>query len=170
MKTTKKGFTLIELIVVIAIIGVLAALLVPQMLGYVKKSKISKADTACSSIQKGVDAGLTDLLAKTGNTAPANGWHAISGGNISAAITGSQLTEYTKEYFDLEKVAEGAIYLYKGSCIGVCCTIDGTYWGTWPTGLLNAKNHDKKEGSNNFINGSLAGAKALLADADDKIS
>lgn len=36
---TKKGFTLIELIVVIAIVGVLAALLIPSLLGYVRKSK-----------------------------------------------------------------------------------------------------------------------------------
>ena len=39
----RKGFTLIELIVVIAIIGILAAILIPQFTGFTNKAKSTQA-------------------------------------------------------------------------------------------------------------------------------
>ncbi|MCR4862706.1 MAG: prepilin-type N-terminal cleavage/methylation domain-containing protein [Ruminococcus sp.] len=150
MKTTKKGFTLIELIVVIAIIGVLAAILVPSMLGYVRKSKISSANSGASSIQKGFEATLTDADSK-GIKLEFNGWVDFKDGKINAlshiSSDGTNLSENLTEgvgnYFDKFHKAKGAAYIQRSSCPAVFCTTDGTYWGTFPSGYVEAKDYKK---------------------------
>ena len=58
--SNKKGFTLVELVVVIAIIGVLAAILVPSMMGYVKKSRLKTANGNAKTAYNAVAEYLAD--------------------------------------------------------------------------------------------------------------
>ena len=46
-KSNKKGFTLIELIVVIAILAILAAILIPAITGYIAKAEQGRDSANC---------------------------------------------------------------------------------------------------------------------------
>ena len=55
MNTAQKGFTLIELMIVIAIIGILAAIAIPAYQTYTKKARFSEVVLAASSVKSAVD-------------------------------------------------------------------------------------------------------------------
>lgn len=136
MKTTKKGFTLIELIVVIAIIGVLAAILVPSMLGYVKKSKIQGANSSATTFlnafnSAGTDLDESDAWFQDGTYAFSDGKCTITAVEEGKEVKAEDVSDVIKPFFsDIAKI-EANVKVTDG--IGIACAVkSGKYFGTSP--------------------------------------
>ena len=75
----KKGFTLIELMAVIAIIAILAAVLVPTVNGYINRSKKTAIITECRTVMNAIE---------TYNAVTSSPINTASDTEISEATTG----------------------------------------------------------------------------------
>jgi type IV pilus assembly protein PilA len=74
MKTTnQKGFTLIELMIVVAIIGILAAIALPAYQNYTQKAKFTEVTNATAAAKTAVEICAQTTGAVAGCTAESNG-------------------------------------------------------------------------------------------------
>ncbi len=69
--TTQKGFTLIELMIVVAIIGILAAIAIPQYQTYIAKSQASRVMGETSSVKTAVENCVLSGKVTVSGTTPA---------------------------------------------------------------------------------------------------
>ena len=138
MKNAQKGFTPIELMIVIAIIGILAAVALPAYQTYTKKAKFSEVVAATTALKSAIEVCVQTEGALAGCDGTDNGaiataaLGAVGGANVTSVVvtdntavitaTGAATVD-SKDYILTPTLANGQLtWVITGSCLaaGLC--------------------------------------------------
>ena len=140
MKKVQQGFTLIELMIVVAIIGILAAIAIPAYQDYIVRSKVTELVTAASACKNSVSEYF-----QTKNTAPTTNEEAGCSSNASQYITSLAVTAPSATSAQVQVLATAAVG--GGILVTDGVNLTGTYtattgtvgWACTPAGAMPKK-------------------------------
>ena len=120
MKKKRKGFTLIELVVVISIILIFAGFLIPKFAGYQTRAKDTKAINTAKQIQSAALSSYSEMDGKFEASAVSDSVSALTGAEgVSVTVEGGKsvkvsFTSDTSTYTVKIEDTSGTFTVYKG--------------------------------------------------------
>lgn len=125
----QKGFTLIELMIVVAIIGILAAIAIPAYQNYVARSQATAGYSEISNMRTGYDTELNDgtqiaSLSQVGFTAASSGACGVLAVSTFSTTDGSSTNAITCTLKGNPKIAGKIISLSRSSTGAWTCSTD----------------------------------------------
>lgn len=116
-KMNNKGFSLVELIIVIAIMAVLIGVMAPQFLKYVEQSRKSTDISNAQSIATAIQADIADgyiTADVTGGTVTGSTTKSITEAPVVRGTVSGKVTSGSSFTYDCD-VATGVVKVYVGS-------------------------------------------------------
>lgn len=129
MKKAQQGFTLIELMIVVAIIGILAAVAIPSYQNYVKKSAYTEVIQAMAPYKLAVEESFQSGTALADMSALTNGG-ATTGGLPPTPATSTGNKAFNSLIVEANGVITATPNAYKGILTSETCVLTPTADGT----------------------------------------